>query len=32
MVRDRVYYPDGSSEDRSVQACLNSHGRWRVVD
>ncbi len=32
MVEDRVVFPDGTSDSRSIQACRDSDGRWRVVD
>ena len=32
MVEDRVFFPDGTSESSSVQACRDPRGHWRVVE
>ncbi len=32
MIEDRAYYPDGTTESRSVQACRGLSGRWHVID
>jgi hypothetical protein len=32
MVEDRVFYPDGTTESSSVQACRDRRGHWHVMD
>lgn len=32
MVEDRVMFPDGTSDSRSVRACRGPDGHWRVAD
>jgi len=32
LIEDRAFYPDGTTESRSVQACRGPSGRWHVVD
>jgi len=32
MVEDRVLFPDGTSDSRSVRACRDHDGHWRVAD
>ena len=32
MVESRVFFPDGTTDSRSVQACRDRDGRWRVAD
>ena len=32
MVEDRVFYPDGTTESTSIQACRDPSGRWHVAD
>ena len=32
MVEDRVFYPDGTTESSSVQACRDDRGHWHVVN
>ena len=32
MVEDRVFFPDGTTESSSVQACRDGGGHWRVAD
>ena len=32
LIEQRAFYPDGTTESRSVQACRGPSGRWHVVD
>jgi hypothetical protein len=32
MVEDRVFYPDGTTESSSVQACRDRRGHWHLMD
>jgi len=32
MIEDRAYYPDGTTESRTVQACRGLSGRWHIID